>query len=52
MTYEALELAIQRLIAKRKEAFFDDAEQARINAKLEKLYEKKYLMLQQKGGDK
>lgn len=49
MTYEALELAISRLIEKRRKAHGNDAEQARINAKLTKLYDKKYLMLQQQG---
>ena len=49
MTLEALREAIIRLDAKRKQAHGNDAEQARITAKLEKLYEKKYLMLQQKG---
>ena len=47
MTYEALENAIIRLDAKRKQAHGNDAEQARITAKLEKLYELKYTMLKQ-----
>lgn len=47
MTYEALEEAIIRLDAKRKQAHGNDAEQARITAKLEKLYELKYTMLKQ-----
>lgn len=47
MTFEALEEAIIRLDAKRKQAHGNDAEQARITAKLEKLYELKYTMLKQ-----
>lgn len=47
MTLEALKLAIQRLIIKRREAHGNDAEQARINAKLTKLYDLKYTMLMQ-----
>ena len=49
MTLEAISHAIGRLIIKRAEAHGNDAEQARINAKLDKLYEKKYLMLEQGG---
>ena len=49
MTFEALELAIIRLDAKRKQAHGNEAEQDRITAKLEKLYELKYTMLQQRG---
>ena len=48
MTYEALEFAIANLINKRKQAHGNDAEQARITAKLTKLYDLKYTMLQQK----
>lgn len=47
MTFEALQTAIARLIVARREAHGDDAEQARINAKLEKLYNLKYTMLEQ-----
>lgn len=47
MTFEALQNAIARLIIARREAHGDEAEQARINAKLEKLYNLKYTMLEQ-----
>ena len=47
MTLEALQRAIARLIVARREAHGNQAEQARINAKLDKLYEKKYIMLEQ-----
>ena len=47
MTFEALEEAIKRLIIKRKELHGNDAEQDRINAKLDKLYNLKYIMLEQ-----
>lgn len=47
MTYEALMYAIANLIEKRRKAHGNDAEQARITAKLEKLYELKYVMLAQ-----
>lgn len=47
MTFEALQNAIARLIIKRREAHGNEAEQARLNAKLDKLYEKKYTMLEQ-----
>ena len=47
MTLEALQNAISRLIIKRYEAHGNQAEQARINAKLDKLYEKKYIMIEQ-----
>ena len=50
MTYEALIEAIKRLIIKRAEAHGDFAEQDRINKKLDKLYNLKYIMLQQKAG--
>ena len=47
MTLEALKNAIARLIIARAEAHGNEAEQARINAKLEKLYNLKYTMLEQ-----
>lgn len=47
MTEEALTYAIARLIEKRRKAHGDDAEQARLNAKLTKLYDLKWIMLQQ-----
>ena len=48
MTYEALELAISNLIAKRRQAHGNDQEQARLTTKLNKLYDIKYTMLAQK----
>ena len=47
MTFEALQEGIKRLIIKRRNAHGNDAEQARINAKLDKLYALKYTMLSQ-----
>ena len=47
MTFEALQQAIARLIIARAEAHGNEAEQARINAKLDKLYNLKYTMLEQ-----
>lgn len=47
MTFEALQEAIRRLIIARAEAHGNEAEQARLNAKLEKLYDLKYTMLEQ-----
>lgn len=47
MTYEALIEAIKRLIIKRAEAHGNFEEQDRINKKLDKLYDLKYIMLQQ-----
>lgn len=47
MTFEALQNAIARLIVARREAHGNEVEQARINAKLEKLYNLKYTMLEQ-----
>ena len=47
MTLEALRQAIARLIIARAEAHGNEAEQARINAKLDKLYNLKYTMLEQ-----
>ena len=48
MTIEALKQAIARLIIARAEAHGNKAEQARINAKLDKLYEIKYIVLRSK----
>lgn len=47
MTIEALKEAIAKLIKKRAEAHGNEAEQSRINAKLNKLYDIKYLALAQ-----
>lgn len=47
MTFEALQQAIARLIIARAEAHGNETEQARINAKLEKLYALKYTLLEQ-----
>lgn len=47
MTYEALEYAISHLIDERRKAHGNYKEQARINAKLTKLYDLKYVMLAQ-----
>jgi hypothetical protein len=47
MTIEAVEEAIKRLIIKRREAHGNQAEQDRINAKLSKLYDIKYLAIKQ-----
>lgn len=49
MTLEALMEAIRRLIIKRREAHNNYAEQERINAKLDKLYNLKRVMLSQRG---
>ena len=49
MTYDALMYAIENLIEKRRQAHGNDQEQARINAKLTKLYDLKYTMLEQQG---
>lgn len=54
MTKQSLEEAIRRLIIKRQEAHNDYAEQERINQKLTKLYDLKWLMMEQeynKGGN-
>lgn len=48
MTIEALRQAIARLIIARAEAHGNKAEQERINAKLDKLYEIKYIVLRSK----
>ena len=47
MTFEALQNAIARLIIARAEAHGNEAEQAHINARLDKLYNLKYTMLEQ-----
>ena len=47
MTLEALKNAIAKLIIARAEAHGNEAEQARINAKLDKLYALKYTLLEQ-----
>lgn len=47
MTFEALQQAIANLIVARREARGNEAEQARINTKLDKLYNLKYTMLEQ-----
>ena len=47
MTIQAVEEAIKRLIIKRREAHGNQAEQDRINAKLSKLYDIKYLAIKQ-----
>ena len=47
MTYQALMLAIARLIVQRAEAHGNTAEQERINAKLDRLYALKATMLEQ-----
>ncbi len=45
MTFEALNEGIKRLIDKRR--IVDQSEQAKINEKLDKLYNLKYIMLEQ-----
>ena len=47
MTLKALKNAIANLLVARREAHGNQAEQARITAKLEKLYNLKYTMLEQ-----
>lgn len=47
MTIGAINEAIKRLIIKRQEAHGNDEEQSRINKKLDKLYDIKYIALQQ-----
>ena len=47
MTFEALQQAIASLIVARREAHGNEAEQTRINTKLDKLYNLKYTMLEQ-----
>lgn len=48
MTFEALNEAIKRLITARSTA--DQEEQKRLNTKLDKLYNLKYIMIEQKIG--
>ena len=52
MTLEALQQAIARLIVARREAHGKEAEVARINTKLEKLYALKYTLLEQESQKK
>lgn len=47
MTFQALQEAIARLIIKRAENHGNAEEQERINEKLTKLYDLKYVMLSQ-----
>lgn len=47
MTFETLQEAIKRLIVKRAAAHGNETEQERINAKLTKLYDLKWIMLGQ-----
>ena len=47
MTLEALQRKIAELIIARREAHGNEAEQARINVKLDKLYNLKYTILEQ-----
>ena len=47
MTALSLNEAIKRLIIKRREAYRNYVEQERINQKLTKLYDLKWLMLEQ-----
>ena len=47
MTLPALQEAIKRLTIQRAEAHGDEQEQKRINIKLDKLYDLKFIMLQQ-----
>ena len=52
MTISAINAAIGRLILARQAAHGDKNEQTRINAKLDKLYEIKFILLSQNGGYK
>ena len=52
MTLKALQEAIRRLIIARAEAHGNEAEQARINTKLDKLYNLKYTLLEQESQQK
>lgn len=52
MTLEALQNAIANLIIARREAHGNQAEQDRINAKLDKLYNLKYTLLEQESQKK
>ena len=47
MTIGAVKEAIKRLIIKRREANGDEEEQNRINKKLDKLYDIKYIAIEQ-----
>ena len=47
MTIGAINEAIKRLIIKRREAHGNEEEQSRINKKLDKLYDIKYIALEQ-----
>ena len=47
MTLEAINEAIKRLIIKRREAHGNEEKQNRINKKLDKLYDIKYIALEQ-----
>jgi hypothetical protein len=52
MTIDAINEAIKRLIIKRREAHGNEEEQKRINEKLTKLYNIKFLALQQEANKK
>lgn len=52
MTIDATNEAIKRLIIKRREAHGNEEEQKRINEKLTKLYDIKFLALQQEANKK
>ena len=52
MTIDAINEAIKRLIIKRREAHGNEEEQKRINEKLTKLYNIKFLSLQQEANKK
>ena len=52
MTLEALKNAIANLLVARREAHGNEVEQARINAKLDKLYNLKYTLLEQESQKK
>lgn len=52
MTVSAINAAIGRLIIARQAAHGDKKEQSRINEKLTKLYELKFILLSQNGGYK
>ena len=52
MTLEALQNAIANLLVARREAHGNEAEQARINAKLDTLYTLQYTLLEQESQKK
>ena len=52
MTIGSVNEAIKRLIIKRREAHGNEEEQSRINKKLTKLYDIKFLALQQEANKK